>query len=408
MLSRENENIDSFLIYLKRIFSSRLLTNKGWPEWFGGLSLGVLNVLFLALAHKPYTIYGGFENWGRHLYNLFGLMEVKEIFLANKTSVGDIGLFLGALLVAVAAGEFKIRKGFLRDYIEGGIGGILMAIGVVLSWGCNWGGFFSAIIPLSLHGFGMFIGLIIGGYLGLLYVRWRTEKEFERIIEVPLEVREAAMIDGSKINIPYYFRMLFTLSIIILFSLAILFGPDGGTYFGMMLLGLLVGIVIQRSRFCFATAFRELFGGVEMSRAIRLQLGIALGIVIGATGAAILKYMGYVDTGIYVKYISYSNVVGGIIFGFGMSIAGACASGSLWKAAEGNLKILIALIAAILSYPFLKLLRDPIVEAINPTKVFLPDVFGWGGSLILIYFIMLVWVLTILYYGYRKGVRVYG
>ena len=406
-IPRENRGGSSFTAYLSDLIRYRVFSNVGWPEWLGGILLGLLNVFFLALALKPFTIYGGFENWGRHVYSLLGIFSVDKVFTAHRTSVGDIGLFLGALLAALAAGEFRVRRGFPRDYLEGILGGVLMALGVVMSWGCNWGGFFSAIIPLSLHGYGMFIGLIIGGYLGLLYVRWSSARLFAKMAEVELEVAEANPVEPRG-YLSYPARLGVGIVIAIIFSLMILLGPGGGPYLAMTLIGLLVGIVIQRSRFCFATAFRELFGGVEMARAVKLQIGIALGIIVGATGAAILKYMGYVDPGIYVKYISISNVIGGIIFAFGMSIAGACASGSLWKAAEGNLKILAALLAAVFTYPFLKLLRGPLVDALNPAKVYIPDALGWGGGLLFIYLTMLIWMILVLYYSFRRGVKIYG
>ncbi len=396
----------SFLYYLRTVFIDKIFTNMGWPEWLGGILLALLNVYFLAIAGKPFTIYGGFETWGRHIYSTFNLMALKETLFTNKTSLGDIGLFLGALATAVIAGEFKLKRSRLTDYLEGAAGGILMAMGVVMAWGCNWGGFFSAIIPLSLHGYAMFIGLIIGGYLGLIYVRWRARSIFSNPGELNLELLEAP--PTGRREIPYGFKVSIVFLIVALVSGLIYLASGGGIYLSMLFIGFGVGVVIQRSRFCFATAFRELFGGVEMRRAIRLQIGIALGIIFGATGAAILKYMGFVDPSVYVKYVSISNVFGGILFGFGMSIVGACASGSLWKAAEGNMKTLIALIAAVLSYPVLKLLRPTIVGALNPPKIYIPSILGYGGGLIVIYLSMVAWIMFLLYYAYRRGVNVYG
>ena len=136
--------------------------------------LGILNVFFLAWALKPFTIFSGFLNWGHHIYETVGLADFTgppgSNLLLNKTSVGDIGLLLGAFTAAVLSNEFRIRKPLTKsEYLEGFLGGFLMALGTVLSVGCNWGGFFSAITVLSLHGFLMFIGLIVGGWLGLFF-----------------------------------------------------------------------------------------------------------------------------------------------------------------------------------------------------------------------------------------------
>ena len=40
----------------------------------------------------------------------------------------------------------------------------------MLAFGCNIGGFFSAVSALSLSGFGMMLGLGLGAFLGLRYL----------------------------------------------------------------------------------------------------------------------------------------------------------------------------------------------------------------------------------------------
>jgi uncharacterized membrane protein YedE/YeeE len=130
--------------------------------------------------------------------------------------------------------------------------------------------------------------------------------------------------------------------------------------------------------------------------------------MVGATGAAILKFMGYVDSSVYVKYVSVSNFIGGVLFGFGMSLAGACASGSLWRIAEGHLRIGAALAAAVLAYPILRSeVRPLIVEALDPPKVPL-FALGWAAGLAIIYLSMAAWIVAVLYLAYRRGVRVFG
>lgn len=155
----------SFRTYLENNLLARVFSNEGWPKWFGGILLGLISILYLALALKPFSIYTGYLNWGQHFYvlvlgiRIFGLPSANPLF--ERTSIGDIGLFLGALLVALLSNEFRIRTPALKvDYLEAIAGGTLMALGTVLASGCNWGGFFSAITALSFHGYLMFIGLI--------------------------------------------------------------------------------------------------------------------------------------------------------------------------------------------------------------------------------------------------------
>ena len=407
-----------FTDYLYKVIATKIFGSKGWPEWIGGILLGFINILFFAWALKPFTIYTGFLNWGQHIYayiagsNPLGSPRVHP--LLERTSVGDIGLLLGAFLAAILAGEFRLRFPSSKlDYAEGALGGFLMALGVVLAVGCNWGGFFSAITALSAHGFFMFIGLLIGGLLGSLYVGWRTRAEFERLeLEFSEESLESSVSEERKGGIPYTLIRISGLTLLVLVISAIvsymLRAPDGGKFIGILLMGMAVGVVIQRSRFCFASAFRDiLHGGGEFKRSVRLQIGIALGIMVGATGVFILKYMGYVSPEAYVKSAGWSNIVGGILFGLGMVIAGGCASGSLWRAAEGHVKLWVALAAAILSYAPLRYVIRTHAEWIYGPKISLVSTLGWAWGLIFVYLTMTAWILLVLYLDYRRGMA-YG
>ncbi|MET1127902.1 MAG: YeeE/YedE thiosulfate transporter family protein [Thermoproteota archaeon] len=407
-----------FAYYVKLSLAGRLFSNRGWPEAVGGIILGLVNILYLILANKPFSIYTGFLNWGQHIYSALGLDGLvgapKASPLAERTSVGDIGLLLGALLAALAAGEFKLKRIGKEGYVDAVAGGLLMALGVVLAFGCNWGGFFSAITALSLHGYAMMVGLIFGGYLGLKYVNWRSARLFEKALkELELEAEAPAASagnPGADAN-PGRARSPVALPAALILAAAAVaatWAVGGSRFAALMMLGVLVGVTLQRSRFCFATAFRDLLGGAEQARAARLQVGIALGIAVGATGAAALKYMGFIDPAVYVKPVGPLNIVGGILFGFGMSIAGGCASGSLWKAAEGNTGLMAALATAVLSYPLFKALLGPSIKRLANPGVFLPDVMGWAGALAFVYLSMLGWILFSLYMAYQRRVDPWG
>ena len=98
------------------------------------------------------------------------------------------------------------------------------------------------------------------------------------------------------------------------------------------------GFTLQRSRFCFASAFRDLFlfgSGHNMK-------GIIVGIGVSTIGfAAIMSWIvpntnsGTLPSEAHILPVGISVIVGGIIFGIGMVIAGGCVSGSLYRMAEG-------------------------------------------------------------------------
>jgi len=138
------------------------------PPVFAGIILAFVNVLSYVYAGKPYSIYTGFYHVGASLYaalnlaSLYARPPVNPIY--DVTAIGVLGLILGAMFAAGIFGEFKIRRAtHWSDYAESAMGGVLMAFGVSLSYGCNWGGFYSAITALSMHGFAMLMGLVNGG-----------------------------------------------------------------------------------------------------------------------------------------------------------------------------------------------------------------------------------------------------
>jgi len=393
-----------FTHYVRLRIREGVFNTIGWPVWLGGILLGVVNILSLAWALKPFTIFTGYLNWGQHVYKFVGLSEFvgspKSNPLFEMTSVGDIGLLLGAFTAAILSHEFRIRKPQSSiEHLEAVLGGILMSLGVVLAIGCNWGGFFSAITVLSLHGFLMLVGLIIGGWLGLLYVKWRAERTLS-LIEVTLTTTLGTSSKSRSSKNPY--SALRVAPLIVLAVLMLYYISTGNyIYMGKLFIGIAVGVILQRSRFCFATAFRDLINGPEVTRSLRLQKGIVLGLLIGVTGSFILKYKGYIDPLLYVNPSGFSNIIGGILFGLGMVIAGGCASGTLWRAAEGHVKSWIALITMVISYPAFSALIKSYASWIYGPKIFVPYVLGWGLGLVTIYAMIFAYLTFIMYLEYR-------
>lgn len=108
-------------------------------------------------------------------------------------------------------------------------------------------------------------------------------------------------------------------------------------------IGFLFGFFLQKGDLCGASAFSE----VLLARDWRKIQGLWVCIVASMAGFAILELLGLVT--LTVKPMYWLNyVVGGILFGGGMVLAGGCVSGCLYKAATGNLNS----IAALLAMPF--------------------------------------------------------
>jgi len=377
----------------------RIFSNEGWNPIVAGILIGLVNIVSYIWVKKAFTVYTGFLNWGQHIYSLIGLKNVvkapKLIPLLEPTSVGDIGAIIGAMLAASLSNEFAFRRINSRiEVFESIAGGILMALGASLAFGCNWGGFLSAITSWSLHGFAFLIGAFAGGYIGLRYVNWKAEKL------VSLELLElGSSITTVKKGYKGSVKLYTSLALAILALLIIYYAIIGNPMIGGLFVGIAIGIVLQRARFCFATAFRDLFNGPENARALDIHKGIAIAILTGSIGVFALKYMGMVGESIGVAPVYITNVIGGLIFTFGAILAGGCASGLLWRTGEGHAKAWIALLSTVLTYPIFNNIIQPHLSGYP--KIFIPHSIGWIQAFISMFIFVILYMVFIYYLEYR-------
>ncbi len=263
-----------------------------------------------------------------------------------------------------------------------------MGVGANLSFGCNIGGFFSATSALSLAGIAMMIGLIIGAFIGLRYLLWEVDRIGVRLMDAgTVNTKNPNPSRWKKVQPLAGFGML-ALAVILAFTYDGLGYPERG---GFLLFGVVLGIIMQRTRFCFARAFREPFmtGNAEMTKAV------ALAVMISVIGFAILKWTDLREWETFVFPAFWlGSLIGGIIFGIGMTISGGCASGSLWRAGEGHIKLWVSLVGFALSGALFRtfLENTSLIRKLG-TEVFLPDFIGWNLALIAVVGLMVLWYL---------------
>src|SRR5512136_1607356 len=95
--------------------------------------------------------------------------------------------------------------------------------------------------------------------------------------------------------------------------------------------GFIYGMCLQYGRFCFSSAFRDLFAvGVP-----RMLVGIVIATVLFGLTASFVTASGM--SAFHAAPFGIHSVIAGIVFGVGMVISGGCASSSLYKTGEGNL-----------------------------------------------------------------------
>lgn len=172
--------------------------------------------------------------------------------------------------------------------------------------------------------------------------------------------------------------------------------------------GLAFGFVLQRSRFCFASAFRDIF---LLSHG-RTMKGLLVGLLVATLGFAIFMSklvpnpaLGILPPDANVLPLGWHMVLGGLLFGIGMVVAGGCVSGSIYRMGEGYVAswvsfggIMVGLLLAAFSWNWWwdwQISSGP--------RIWLPTYFGHAGSVIITLLGLLVVYLLVLWWESRGG-----
>ena len=170
--------------------------------------------------------------------------------------------------------------------------------------------------------------------------------------------------------------------------------------------GMIFGFVLQKSRFCFTASMRDpsLTGSTTVTRAVLIAFALT------SIGFWAIKY-GAFQQGLpipgqsYVVPVSLATVIGSFIFGIGMVIAGGCASGTLMRVGEGFTMQILSLVFFIIGslwgahdFGWWKL---NVIS--NGKAVFMPDVFGWAGALVIQMLIIACLFVAAHKWEYRKN-----
>ncbi len=116
-----------------------------------------------------------------------------------------------------------------------------------------------------------------------------------------------------------------------------------------LVLGALLGIVMQRGRFCVTGMLRDIF----LQRSWRTFTALLVVITVHAVGLAALTSLGVISPD-YPSFMPLAVVVGGFMFGVGIILAGGCASGTWYRSGEGLVGSWIALAMYALSASAMK------------------------------------------------------
>src|SRR2546428_7819441 len=135
-----------------------------------------------------------------------------------------------------------------------------------------------------------------------------------------------------------------------------------------ILIGLGFGIFLQKGRFCFTSAFRDFFAYKDT----RVLKGVLAGMLTMAGGVSLAYYLGAPADRFWLPSFGLSSVIGGFVFGAGMVLAGGCASGTLYRAAQGYLHFWLVLGFTVVGYVSFAALFEPVFLpfSFEPLQVF--------------------------------------
>ena len=373
-----------------------------WSPYLGAILL-VMVILGLMISGLFWGVFGGLKLWGDWFNSTIGLGEALKIKteldspLMHRMSLMNITLLSGAFAAALMSRQFGIRL----EYVWGALGGTLMGIGATLAGGCTTGGFFTPVLHSSPAGWMMALGLMAGAVIGLKLLLW-TLGNISWGMQVPAS-------GGSSSRERYPLFGVLVAGVIVTWTLIWAYSADEklAVRAVIVIAGFAMGFILHRSRLCFARGFREPFMTAEgdMTKALILALAIAIPL------ASLLFQKKVIDPYIAIPATFWAgSLLGGVIFGVGMIFAGGCASGALWRAGEGNLKLWVAIVFfAWGGSTFSGLLRrwdvmtlDVNLDGLEFTKVgiqaYLPDMLGgWEWAFLVGFGILLLWYFLVRY-----------
>ena len=153
-----------------------------WPLWAGASLLASLNALTLYISGSPWGITSAFGLWGAKILGWIGIdisgtafwaapenaAKLHASVLADRVSVMDFGIMIGALIASALAGAFVLHRNVPWKLSVGAVlVGVAMGYGARLAGGCNIGAYFSGVASFSLHGWLWAVAAIAGTYAGV-------------------------------------------------------------------------------------------------------------------------------------------------------------------------------------------------------------------------------------------------
>ncbi|WP_199764584.1 YeeE/YedE thiosulfate transporter family protein [Helicobacter bizzozeronii] len=362
-------------------FCVRFFTQK-WAFLPCALTLCVASIFYFGLTGTYWALTGEFTRWSAHILSLLGvdtthlgyfkIIGLSGSVLERVDGMMVLGMLAGAFCAALWRGG--VRLSYAPQWVRALLGGVLAGFGARLGMGCNLASFMTGIPQFSLHAWFFTVASLAGIYLGLKIVR-------------PLSCpRPLGVVLPSKIG------AILGLGVFV-GVIALAWRAPLATLAWAVGFGWFFGFVIARSQFCFTCAFRDLF--------VWGKIGPACALVVGMMIASIGVF-GYIQLGVPAKimWASPGILIGGLLFGLGIVLAGGCECGWLFRAMEGQIHFMLVGVGNIIGAGLLALSWDHYSSWITGyPKINLLLSLGHLGGLLCQYALLLLLLLFVLGVG---------
>ena len=163
--------------------------------------------------------------------------------------------------------------------------------------------------------------------------------------------------------------------------------PGGRTLAFALATGGVLGLVLQRTRFCFYCHARDWFEDGNPRGLLAIVLALAVGVV-GYTvvlGSWLpVPQPGKLPPDMHIGPVSWVLVAAGLSFGAGMVVSGSCISAHWYRLAEGSTVSPFALMGSALGFILGFITWNPLysLSVADAPVVWLPAHLGYGGALL--------------------------
>lgn len=325
--------------------------NHYWSPYIAIGIAGVLSAFYFGITGTVWAVTGEFTRFGGHLLELVGI-DISDWAYFNMISMEGTptsrtdgwiiwGMFIGALIMVLLNNNFKLRiPNQRRRLVQGLIGGLLAGFGARLALGCNLAAFFTGVPQFSFHAWVFMVATAIGTYIGIKIINTRWWKGR------PILTRGGTEQSAKDVKvIQPYIGVLLAVGYT---GLIIYFFIIGKPLLGFAaLFGAAFGILIERGQICFTSAFRDLWvsGRALMAKAIAAGMAISTLFTF-----FIIMYYGLEPV---TKITAPSTLIGGILFGLGIVLAGGCETGMMYRLMEGQVVFIPVFVGNIVGATFL-------------------------------------------------------